>query len=152
MMCKKKIRWWKFLGDYRWTSDMILATWRMAETGEILPDDSDFVYETGDSGGGFDRFELCFPDKPTQVDFDEIDISLSLKQKDDGRPKIKIDVPWYGGGMSFGSISNVHQLSKGQGRHLHGILFPAPVKAVTWKRWDIWRSHDHTGGPTDYSE
>ena len=54
------------LGDYRWTSDMILATWRMAETGEILPEDSDFVYETGDSGGGFDRIRIVFPDKPVK--------------------------------------------------------------------------------------
>jgi glutamate synthase domain-containing protein 2/ferredoxin len=100
------------MGDFRWTSDMILATWRMAETGEILPEDSDFVYETGDSGGGFDRIRIVFPDKPAKVDSDEIDISLELNRRNDGRPKIKIDVPWYGGGMSFGSISNVTQLAK----------------------------------------
>ena len=35
------------LGDFRWTSDMILATWRMAETGEVIPKDYDFEYETG---------------------------------------------------------------------------------------------------------
>jgi glutamate synthase domain-containing protein 2 len=53
-----------------------------------------------------------FPDKPAKVDSDEIDISLELNRRNDGRPNIKIDVPWYGGGMSFGSISNVTQLSK----------------------------------------
>jgi len=50
--------------------------------------------------------------KPTVVKEEDIDISLDLNKRNDGRPKIKIDVPWYGGGMSFGSISNVTQLSK----------------------------------------
>ena len=27
----------KVLGDYRWPADMILATWKMAETGELPP-------------------------------------------------------------------------------------------------------------------
>ena len=47
---------------------MILATWKMAETGEILPEDSDFEYETGNSGGGFDRIRIVFPDKPVKID------------------------------------------------------------------------------------
>ena len=100
------------LGDYRWPADMILATWKMAETGDILPNDFDFEYETGNSDGGFDRIRIRFPEKPLKVSDDEIDISLDLNKRNDGRPKIKIDVPWYGGGMSFGSISNVTQLSK----------------------------------------
>jgi glutamate synthase domain-containing protein 2/ferredoxin len=100
------------LGDYRWTSDMILATWRMAETGELLPEDYDYEYETGNSGGGFDRIRIKYPEKVHSVDTDDIDISINLNKRNDGRPKIKIDVPWYGGGMSFGSISNVVQLSK----------------------------------------
>ncbi|MGD0337752.1 MAG: glutamate synthase-related protein [Bacteroidota bacterium] len=100
------------LGDYRWSSDMILATWKMAETGDILSEDCDFEYETGNSGGGFDRIRLVFPENTAKVDVDEIDISLDLNKRNDGRPKIKIDVPWYGAGMSFGSISNVVQLSK----------------------------------------
>jgi ferredoxin len=100
------------LGDNRWPADMMLATWRMAETGNIIPKDYDFEYETGNSDGGFDRIRIRFPEKPEKVEEDEIDISLDLNKKNDGRPKIRIDVPWYGGGMSFGSISNVTQLSK----------------------------------------
>ncbi len=100
------------LGDYRWTADMILATWMMAETGESLPSDCDFEYETGNSGGGFDRIRIRYPEKPAKVEVDNIDISLELNRRNDDRPVIKIDVPWYGGGMSFGSISNVTQLSK----------------------------------------
>ena len=100
------------LGDARWPSDMMLATWFMAETGQDLPDDCDFEYETGKSEGGFDRIRFVFPENPAKVKGEEIDISLDLNKRNDGRPEIKIDVPWYGGGMSFGSISNVTQLSK----------------------------------------
>jgi len=100
------------LGDARWPSDMMLATWHMAETGDILPEDSDFEYEIGDSDGGFDRIRIVYPEKPAKVTDEEIDLSLELNKRNDGRPQITIDVPWYGGGMSFGSISNVTQLSK----------------------------------------
>jgi len=105
----------KLLGDYRWTSDLILATWKMAETGSLPPADYGYNYECGDSGGGFDRLRFKFPDRPpVELAPEEIDTSLELNRRGDGRPQIKIDVPWYGGGMSFGSVSNVTQLSKAQ--------------------------------------
>ena len=101
------------LGDYRWPSDMLLATWKMAETGEPPAEEYGYEYQTGESGGGFDRIRFQFPKKPpVALNDDEIDTSILLNRRDDGRPKIKIDVPWYGGGMSFGSVSNVTQLSK----------------------------------------
>jgi ferredoxin len=100
------------LGDFRWPADMMLATWQMAETGDVVPEDYDYEYETGNSDGGFDRIRINYPEKPVSVTEEEIDISIDLNKRNDGRPKIKIDVPWYGGGMSFGSISNVTQLSK----------------------------------------
>ncbi len=54
-----------------------------------------------------------FPNRPpVKIDADQIDTSISLNKRKDGRPEVKIDVPWYGGGMSFGSVSNVTQLSK----------------------------------------
>jgi ferredoxin len=103
----------KLLGDYRWTADMILATWKMAETGAPPPAEYGYAYECGNSGGGLDRLRFKFPDKPPiELGPDEIDISLELNRRGDGRPQVKIDVPWYGGGMSFGSVSNVTQLSK----------------------------------------
>ena len=106
---------YRALGDYRWTADLILATWRMAETGEVPPEEYDFNYECGNSGGGFDRLRFKFPDKPpVKLDASQIDTSISLNKRGDGRPKVRIDVPWYGGGMSFGSVSNVTQLSKAQ--------------------------------------
>jgi len=103
----------KSLGDYRWSADMILATWKMAETGEVPPPEYGYEYECGDSGGGFDKLRFKFPEKPpVDVDEKEIDTSLELNRRNDGRPRIKIDVPWYGGGMSFGSVSNITQLAK----------------------------------------
>jgi len=104
---------YKVLGDYRWTADLILATWKMAETGSVPAREYELNYETGNSGGGFDKLRFKFPAKPpVKLDPGQIDTSISLNKREDGRPKIKIDVPWYGGGMSFGSVSNVTQLSK----------------------------------------
>jgi len=103
----------KVLGDYRWPAAMILATWKMAESGKIPLTDYGYEFETGDSGGGFDRIRFKFPEKPpVELGKDEIDTTLELNRRNDGRPKIRIDVPWYGGGMSFGSVSNTTQLSK----------------------------------------
>ena len=82
------------LGDNRWSEDMLLATWQMAETGNVVPDDYDFEYETGFSDGGFDRIRFKFSENPTKINEDEIDISLNLNKRNDGRPQIKIDVPW----------------------------------------------------------
>jgi glutamate synthase domain-containing protein 2/ferredoxin len=103
----------KCLGDYRWTPDMILATWKMAETGGPPLPEYGYDYHVGASGGGFDRLRFKFPDKPAvELTEDEIDTSIELNHRHDGRPQVKIDVPWYGGGMSFGSVSNITQLSK----------------------------------------
>jgi glutamate synthase domain-containing protein 2/ferredoxin len=100
------------IGDPRWTGDLLLATWRMAQTGKP-PEDFDFEYNVGDSGGGFDRIMFKFPKTPPALLKDEdIDTSIELNKRGDDRPQIKIDLPWYGGGMSFGSVSNVTQLSK----------------------------------------
>ena len=101
------------MGDYRWTPDMLMATWKMAETGAPPAPEYGLNYATGASGGGFDRLRFKFPDKPPIALRDEdIDTSIVLNRRNDGRPQVTIDVPWYGGGMSFGSVSNVTQLSK----------------------------------------
>jgi glutamate synthase domain-containing protein 2 len=103
----------KCLGDYRWTPDMILATWKMAETGDPPRPEYGYDYQVGASGGGFDRLRFKFPDKPpVELTADEIDTGIELNRRHDDRPQVRIDVPWYGGGMSFGSVSNVTQLSK----------------------------------------
>ncbi len=48
------------LGDYRWTAEMILAHWEMAETGELPL--VDLEYSLGYSGGGFDKIRFKHPD------------------------------------------------------------------------------------------
>ncbi len=107
------------LGDPRWSSDLILSTWFQAETGHTPP--PHLEYRHGASGGGFDRIRFKFElpglegqgrttatekrrpfGNSTPV---EIDTGLDLNHRDDGRPRIHIDIPIYGGGMSFGSVS-----------------------------------------------
>ena len=101
------------LGDPRWPADLVLATWKMAETGDVPPEEYGFEYRVGESGGGFDKLRFKFPEKPAvELKEEDIDTSLELNRRDDGRPRIKLDLPWYGGGMSFGSVSNTTQLAK----------------------------------------
>jgi hypothetical protein len=52
-------------GDLRWTADMITGTWIMAETG-YPPERSDLEYNTGNSGGGFDKLRFKFPETPPE--------------------------------------------------------------------------------------
>jgi glutamate synthase domain-containing protein 2/ferredoxin len=107
------------LGDPRWPSDLILSTWYEAETGETPP--PHLEYRHGASGGGFDRIRFKFDipglvDKPVSTPEERrkvlreappagIDTGLDLNRRNDGRPQVHIDVPVYGGGMSFGSVS-----------------------------------------------
>ena len=92
------------MGDPRWTSDLILSTWHMAETGHAPV--GGLEYRHGASGGGFDRIRINFPDTPpAKIDPVDVDTGLDLNKSNDGRPQVHIDLPIYGGGMSFGSVS-----------------------------------------------
>jgi glutamate synthase domain-containing protein 2/formate hydrogenlyase subunit 6/NADH:ubiquinone oxidoreductase subunit I len=93
------------LGDYRWTAEMLLAHWQMAQSGN-LPE-VDLEYSLGDSGGGFDKMRFRLPWTADYLDIDDTDIdtSIVLNKRDDGRPQMTIALPVYGGGMSFGSTS-----------------------------------------------
>jgi hypothetical protein len=117
-------------GDLRWPTALILSTAEQARTGR--PPESGLGYRTGCSGGGFDRLRFPFEldgdlgpedwarnadygkpgaDSPnpcaTAGDGDSmpIDLTLDLNRRDPARPRIQIPHPWYGAGMSFGSIS-----------------------------------------------
>lgn len=90
------------LGDYRWTPDLILSTWYQAETGQTSPH---LESQIGASGGGFDRLKFVFPEKVEEIREEEISTSIQLNKQGDSRPKIEIDIPCYGGGMSFGSTA-----------------------------------------------
>jgi len=101
----------ELLGDKRWTPDLLASTWHMAETGEVPH--QDLNYKTGASGGGFDRLRFVFPPrKGLFVDEGDISLSIDLNRRDDGRPKIRIPVPFYLAGMSYGSISINAMLSR----------------------------------------
>ena len=93
------------LGDSRWTPDLLLSTWWQAEFG-TLPYNG-LEYRTGDSGGGFDRLRFIFPTRARdfKLSHDDISLDLELNRRGDGRPQVTLSVPWYGGGMSFGSVS-----------------------------------------------
>jgi hypothetical protein len=124
---------WETFGDPRWPADLLASTWLQAETGR-LPD-RDIEYRTGASGGGFDRIEFVFPEDEPAHDFEPEDVELrvSLNQKDDGRPEVSIGIPMYGGGMSFGSIS----------------ISTMVARARAWKAFDSFTCSGEGGYPEE---
>ncbi len=95
-------------GDLRWPTALLLATAEQARTGR--PPTSGLEYRIGRSGGGFDRLRFFFELEETTIQYPapnpaHIDLSLDLNRRDPSRPRIRIPHPWYGAGMSFGSVS-----------------------------------------------
>jgi glutamate synthase domain-containing protein 2 len=90
------------LGNKRWTDDLILSTWEQASTG-VIPN-SGLEYKIGKSNGGFDRLHFKTNSISILKEDENIDLSLSLNGRSEGA-KIKISLPIYGGGMSYGSVS-----------------------------------------------
>jgi glutamate synthase domain-containing protein 2 len=95
-------------GDFRWSQSLLLATKAQANNGEP-PKDAEWDYRFGVSGGGFDRLAFNFefemdPANPPNADPKDFDLGLALNRRNDERPAIKIPMPWYGAGMSYGSI------------------------------------------------
>jgi glutamate synthase domain-containing protein 2/NAD-dependent dihydropyrimidine dehydrogenase PreA subunit len=97
------------LGDRRWPAELLASTWHMAETGKVPHQPMN--YKTGDSGGGFDKLRIRYCNGHT-VPRDEIATTVQLNRSGDTRPKVTIPVPFYLGGMSFGSVSIVSMLSR----------------------------------------
>jgi glutamate synthase domain-containing protein 2 len=93
------------IGNYGWTKDLILATYYEASTGKIP---EHLEYRIGNRGDGFDsldfKYKQSFDEKDFLKRFEEIDLSIDLNKRNYGE-KITIPVPFYGAGMSFGSIS-----------------------------------------------
>jgi glutamate synthase domain-containing protein 2 len=99
------------LGDSRWPAELILATWLMSEDGR--PPENGMNYKTGDSGGGFDQLDFKFlPEADWLPDSVEPDLSIQLNKRGDGRRAIEIPIPIYGGGMSYGSVSEQVMLAR----------------------------------------
>ncbi len=104
---------WRTFGDPRWPADLLVSTWIQAETGK--PPEGGLEYRVGASGGGFDRMDIVFPSEPPDAGFgpEDVDLSIALNRRDDdGRPPVEIDFPVYGGGMSFGSVSQATMESR----------------------------------------
>ena len=110
------------LGDRRWPAELILGTWQMAETG--LPPKDGTVMERGASGGGFDKLRFRWKrEKPHMETVLESGICVSLRLNRRGHgPERSIEVPFYGGGMSFGSISLPTMLGKAGGARNMGTF------------------------------
>ncbi len=90
------------MGHHRWTHRMIVEAWHRAEGKR--PTEHGPYAESGISDGGFDRLRIVHSGEAT-VDADAVDLSLALNRRAEG-PRITIPLPVYGGGMSYGSISN----------------------------------------------
>ncbi len=124
------------LGDRRWTSDLVIATFEMARTGQ--PYRGGLESRIGDSGGGFDRLRFAFEDdgpKATQAgelgaagghelrsSQGHIDLGLKLNRRGNGR-QLRLDLPIYGGGMSYGSIGLSTMLARAMAAQQLGTLF-----------------------------
>ena len=98
------------MGDSRWPAELILSTWHQATTGR--PPENGLEYKIGKSGGGFDRLDFKFlPENAWTPDAEQINLSIPLNRRGFGN-EIEIAVPWYGGGMSFGSVSEQVMLAR----------------------------------------
>ena len=93
------------LGDYRWPAEMLIAHWAMAESGDLPT--VGLEYDLGCSGGGFDKMRFKFPPPEAAIDIPdhEIDTSIELNKRGDGRPRRTLAMPCYSGGMSYGSMA-----------------------------------------------
>ena len=85
----------------RWTHRMIVQNWLRAEGLPAVVHGT--AASLGDSDGGFDRLRVV--PGGAGVDPGDVDLSLELNRRTFG-PRLSIPFPWYGGGMSYGSISD----------------------------------------------
>jgi len=108
------------LGDYRWTADLILSTWLQAETGK--PPANVLEYRVGNSGGGFDVLDFKSLPAERQLPKDaDLDLSIPLNRRPYDK-KIQIRIPFYGAGMSYGSISEQVMLARAEAAQRWGTF------------------------------
>jgi glutamate synthase domain-containing protein 2 len=122
------------LGDPRWTDELILATWVQGQTG--APPEDGLEYRVGRSGGGFDR--LGFQELPADRHLPleaPIDLSIPLNRRGFDR-EVEIPIPWYGAGMSYGSVSEQVMLAR----------------AIAAREWRTFTSTGEGGYPASLAE
>lgn len=112
-------------GDFRWTTALLLSSQRQAKTG--LPPVADLEYRVGASEGGFDRIAFAFeigrdPGLVPAADPKEFDFSLLLNRRAADRPELRLPQPWYGAGMSYGSIGMPVMLARARAAQQMGGL------------------------------
>jgi glutamate synthase domain-containing protein 2 len=112
-------------GDFRWPTALILTSQHQARSGR--PPNGDLEYRVGASEGGFDRLAFAFeldrdPQETITADPRDFDFSLKLNRRDVNRPEQVLPVPWYGAGMSYGSISAPVMLSRVRAAQKLGTL------------------------------
>jgi glutamate synthase domain-containing protein 2 len=115
------------LGDRRWTAELILSTWLQSDG----QPPNGLEHQRGASNGGFDALHFDYlPEADWQPQPAEIDTSLELNRRPYD-PRIQIPIPWYGAGMSFGSVSEQVMLSR----------------AMAAERWSTFTSTGEGGYP-----
>lgn len=102
-------------GDFRWPTALLLASQAQARSGSIPG--GDLEYRIGASDGGFDRLAFTFefdidPRQPHLVDPAGFELCLLLNRREPARPALTIPLPWYGAGMSYGSVGLPVMLSR----------------------------------------
>lgn len=109
-------------GDFRWPTALLLVSQQQARAAQ--KPNGDLEYRIGSSDGGFDRIAFSF-----EIDRDahevpwadpvDFDFSLLLNRRDADRPRLNLPLPWYGAGMSYGSIGMPVMLARARAaRHL----------------------------------
>jgi hypothetical protein len=102
----------------------------MAETGRPLP--PDHPGNVGASGGGFDKLQFKLPEPKGGFEPAEICTAIDLNRRDSGA-MIRIPIPIYGGGMSFGSVS----------------VYTMVARAKAAKKWSTFTCTGEGGYPDD---
>lgn len=112
-------------GDFRWPTALLLATQQQARSGS--PPSGELEYRIGASDGGFDRLAFTFefdrdPRDVPQADPFKFDFRLPLNRREPERPELVLPVPWYGAGMSYGSVGLPVMLSRARAAKQLGTL------------------------------
>ncbi len=112
-------------GDFRWPVALLLSTQQQAKTG--CPPNGELEHRIGASDGGFDRLAFAFeldrdPREVIQADPNGFDFSLPLNRRETSRPVRRLPLPWYGAGMSYGSVGTPVMLARARAAQALGIL------------------------------
>jgi glutamate synthase domain-containing protein 2 len=117
------------LGDFRWTDELILSSWYMASTGR--PPQNGLEYRVGRSDGGFDLLDFDFlPREKWLSPSKTVNLAIPLSRRGHNS-ELDISVPFYGGGMSYGSVSEQVMLAR----------------AMAAKAWDTFTCTGEGGYP-----